>query len=308
MAPEEHACLRSLFVTDPEEDKNALKRRRGLRAPGTCNWILETPELKTWLGEAEGSPRNQTNILWLHGHPGKGKSTMAITLAEELLKRIYLSTSSGTLVYFFCNSNIEERKTATAVIRGLLYQFIKQHPQLLRLLRPKYEERKEKLFTSFDAMWSIFIDMANDQATGKKYIIIDALDECDPEPRETLLKQINQTFSNSDPSLSNVHILITSRPYQEIIEELCVFNNKDLASFDQSKRDVEVFIEQKVAELKTKKKYTQKVAVKTVAGNWMNGKEMMRLILDRRGDQLQITAKTAAVICERFDVPVRTIK
>ena len=47
MTPEEQVCLRSLFVIDPEEDKNALKYRKGYRVLGIYNWILEILELKT---------------------------------------------------------------------------------------------------------------------------------------------------------------------------------------------------------------------------------------------------------------------
>jgi hypothetical protein len=46
MTDEGKKCFRSLFLTDPADDKNALKRRKGERAPGTCEWILETEELK----------------------------------------------------------------------------------------------------------------------------------------------------------------------------------------------------------------------------------------------------------------------
>jgi DNA polymerase III delta prime subunit len=262
MTPEEKTCLKGLFITDPEEDKNALKRRKGDRTPGTCDWIFETHELKSWLGETEVEPQNQPNLLWLHGFPGTGKSTMAITLAEELPKKIFLSVNSGTLAYFFCDSNFEERKTATAILRGLLYQLIKQNPRLLQFLQLRYEERKETLFKSFDALWALFIDIAKDKATGKKYFIIDALDECDQESREIFLKQLNQTFLHHNLDLSNLHMLITSRPYPEIVEELGVFNNKELSSFDKSTQDIEMFIQQKVADFKTKKRYTTKIAAK----------------------------------------------
>ncbi|KAE8422195.1 nucleoside phosphorylase domain-containing protein [Aspergillus pseudocaelatus] len=80
---EETACLQNLFNTDPADDKSALRRRKGERAPGTCNWILEADELKNWLRPYEGSEEG-SNVLWLYGNPGTGKSTMAITLTEEL--------------------------------------------------------------------------------------------------------------------------------------------------------------------------------------------------------------------------------
>jgi DNA polymerase III delta prime subunit len=263
MSPEEKECFHGLFITDPEEDKTALKRRKGDRVPGTCDWIFQSNELKIWLGEMQETSQQMPNILWLYGNPGTGKSTMAITLAEELPARIYSSTGGGNLAYFFCESGSEHRRTATTILRGLLYQLIKQQPQLVRFLQPKYAERGGRLFSSFDALWAVFIDIAKDGSSGRKYIIIDALDECDQESYEMLLRQLNLTFSkeNFRQSMLYIHILITSRPYQEIREELEIYYHKDLASFDKAKEDIQIFINQKVKELQAKKRYTRSVTL-----------------------------------------------
>lgn len=62
MTLEEEECLRRLFVTDPDEDKNALKRRKRDRAPGTCDWILQTEELQRWLGEPTSDAEHLSNL------------------------------------------------------------------------------------------------------------------------------------------------------------------------------------------------------------------------------------------------------
>src|SRR4029077_18183710 len=109
------------------------------------------------------------------------------------------------------------------------------------------DQQKQRLFTSFDALWSLFLSVAADSPTGEKYFILDALDECQQDSRDLLLKGLCETFQHSDLGEypSNVHILITSRPYLEIKELLQQFNNKDLSSFDMTEKDVEVFIERK---------------------------------------------------------------
>ncbi|KAK2732923.1 hypothetical protein FQN57_002444, partial [Myotisia sp. PD_48] len=251
-------CLQNLVLTDPEEDKNALKRRKGNRAPGTCDWILDTNEIQEWLGATDRPVQTRSNILWLHGLPGIGKSTMAITLVEGL-STIFSSICDKTLAYYFFDSTSEDRNTSIAMLRGLIYQLVQQHPQLLKFLESKYSERKEKIFTSFDALWNIFLSIASDQATGEKYVVIDALDECSQESRDMLLKQLQQTFKNESKAPLNIQILFTSRPYPEIREDLQQFRNKDLASFDNAKRDISIFIDQKVDELKAKKRYTSKI-------------------------------------------------
>jgi hypothetical protein len=78
------------------------------------------------------------------------------------------------------------------------------------------------------------------------------------DSRDLLLRGLCEAFQRSDSveCPSNIRVLITSRPYLEIKEELQQFSNKDLASFDMSKQDVEAFIQKRVAELRQKKKYT----------------------------------------------------
>ncbi|KAK0702945.1 hypothetical protein B0T26DRAFT_729366 [Lasiosphaeria miniovina] len=113
-------CLRDLFVTNLLEDKNALKRKKGDRALRTCEWILRTEELTAWLGSGQtaGQESETTHVLWLHGNPETGKSTMAIYLTEEL-STAFSKTNRKMLAYFFCDSGFATRKEATLVIRGL---------------------------------------------------------------------------------------------------------------------------------------------------------------------------------------------
>src|SRR5882762_2718273 len=265
MTDKEKECLRNLFLTDPADDKNALKRRKGERAPGTCEWILETEELGNWLRPTQNTECN-ANILWLYGNPGTGKSTMAITMAEKLPSQSPFVCGDKTLAYFFCDSSSEDRRTVTGILRGLLYQLIKQRRELMKFLLSRYEDREEqkaKLFTSFDALWATLIEIGHDTASGEKYCIIDALDECDRESQHILLTQIRQTFSkhNSKNSHPRIHILITSRPYPEIAQYLTGFNRKDLASYQKIKMDLQVFIGEKVKELSEKKNYSEKVTL-----------------------------------------------
>jgi hypothetical protein len=183
---------------------------------------------------------------------------MAITIAEELPNQFFFGDIM--LAYFFCDSSSQERCTATAILRGLLYQIVKQRPQLMNHLLRKFEVRKEKLFDSFDGLWTILVDIGND--SGQVYCIIDALDECDQESQRILLAQVNQTFGKSnDKEMSpRIYFLITSRPYPEISEFLHQFKSKDLSSYRKVQNDLQILIEQKVSELSQEKRYPENVA------------------------------------------------
>ncbi|GFF75827.1 vegetative incompatibility protein HET-E-1 [Aspergillus udagawae] len=255
---EEKACLHDLFLTDPADDRKALERRKGHRAPGTCSWILETDELKNWLQIGENGAQKESNIFWLYGNPGTGKSTMAITLTEELPNQAGFLGGKKRLAYFFCDSGSEHQRTAISILRGLLYQLITQHKSLMKYLLPKYTERRAKLFTSFDALWSVLMDMGQDPSISGTYCIVDAQDECEPDDQWIILHEIDQTFSNSKPQYSSsnaMHFLITSRPYPEIRRYLSSFSHRDLSAYPAVTTDLKTMIQEKVAWLSRQNNY-----------------------------------------------------
>ncbi|KAL2801993.1 hypothetical protein BJX63DRAFT_441534 [Aspergillus granulosus] len=259
---EEEACLQGLFVTDPVEDKSSLNRRKGDRAKGTCEWILETEELRRWLGDLEEDhDERASDILWLHGYPGTGKSTIAMAMADQIPKQYSFANRDKVLAYFFCDSSAEKQRTAISVLRGLLYHLIQQCPWLIKCALPKFLHRKEALFLSFDALWSIFLEIAKSSSSGI-YCIIDALDECERDSQEILLGQISQTFpARRKEGVSSRHprILITSRPYDEIRQSLSNFRCKDLATYSALKNDLALMIHEKVADLTRRKSYPPRV-------------------------------------------------
>ncbi|KAI9035505.1 uncharacterized protein KD926_003433 [Aspergillus affinis] len=272
MNAEKRVCFAALFHSDPQEDKDALKRRKGERAADTSDWILDTNELRQWLGVQElpstkpsldlvtGDVDLRAKLLWLYGNPGTGKSTMVITMTEDLPKRSFFD-STKSLAYFFCDSSSAKRRSAISILRGLLYQLIRGRPEWIEMLWAKYEEKGEAVFSSFDSLWSVLMSIGADAASGDKYCIIDALDECEPKSQDMLLAQLNQTFLS--PNRANghlrLHILITSRPYPEIGRHLSRFRNQDLSRYPRLAADLKIFVQSKVAELHDKNRYSEKV-------------------------------------------------
>jgi hypothetical protein len=142
---------------------------------------------------------------------------LAITLVDILAKEYDTIGHKTALAYFFCDSSSPEGCTATAILHGLLSRLLKHRPHLMKHLLPKFKERGEKLFDSFDALWAIFIEIGNDKTYHRLYCIIDALDECDQNSQRMLLTQITQSCENqNDDTVSKIHFLIISRPFPEI--------------------------------------------------------------------------------------------
>ncbi|KJK65660.1 hypothetical protein P875_00010100 [Aspergillus parasiticus SU-1] len=260
---EEQACLAKLFFTEPEEEMNSLKRGTGDRASGTCSWFLETTELKSWFRQKKSVDVLERNVLWVYGNPGIGKSTMAMTLAQEIPTKGYFADGDNILSIVFCEADSEHQTGATSMLRGLIYQIVDQYPAFMKVIMSKYKTRGETFFASFDALWALLMDMGRAVRGPEIYCIIDALDECEPQSQEMLLDQIVQSFSKpvmpgSEPF--RLHMLIISRPSPEIRSCLSVFNCVDLGLSNELKSDLRAMIKDTVKELAKRNNYPPSVA------------------------------------------------
>ena len=210
------ACLTALFLTDPRDDRNRLIHVKGLRVDGTCEWIKTNELYDLWL-------HSRSQLLWLSGGPGKGKTMLSIFLAGEL-ERMANNSHDVLFMQYFCDNKDEKRNTATAIIRGLIFQLLLLRPKLFDYILPSFKIQKESLFTSssFEALWRIFENMCHDPVLGNTYCVIDGLDECDEASLELLLKKFKAFFSKKldEFSACRLKLIAVSRSLPDFIPEL----------------------------------------------------------------------------------------
>ena len=90
------------------------------RHPGTCTWLLDTPEYKNWRDQ------DTPSLLHLFGEGGFGKSYLISTIVEEL--RNYLSQhvdSRPQLVFFYCKSGDNATQYGVKIMLHLVTQLIR---------------------------------------------------------------------------------------------------------------------------------------------------------------------------------------
>src|SRR5262249_18297994 len=123
---------------------------------------------------------DDTQLLWIKGDPGKGKTMMMIGLTKELSK--HLKSKSEILSYFFCQATESRLNNAVAVLKGLIYLLVTQQRNLIRHLRERYDEHGKQSFkgdNAFYALSDILSKMLHDSSLRKIYLVVDALDECE---------------------------------------------------------------------------------------------------------------------------------
>lgn len=182
---DDNRCLRDLFLTDPATDMIKIQEERESLISESSNWILDHPYFTTW------QKSDTYRLLWIKGGPGKGKTMLMMTIINHLSQSLQ---DNNILSFFFCQ---ETSKGANApVLRGLIYQILGQNRALISHLRKVYDTQGSKLFQSSNtstALKPIFADMISDPKLNQAYLVVDALDECQPEDQKYLLSLINQS-------------------------------------------------------------------------------------------------------------------
>jgi hypothetical protein len=181
---------------------------------------------------------------------------MVSSFMVEELERKAAKTPEMAFSYYFCDNKHENRRTASAVLRGILLQLLRQRPILFKYIQADYNQMEDRAFESFDVLWRIFLAMLGGPKAGEVYVLIDALDECEKSSRQDLLTSFVKLVELSRVNnMANVKLLITTRPDSDILEEIhdvsvCLRIDSGKVNADLSK-----FIRVEVDNLSRKKRY-----------------------------------------------------
>jgi ankyrin repeat domain-containing protein 50 len=210
-------CLHALLLTEPEDDLAYIRRTKGNKVKGTCEWVLDNKQYVEWV------TADKSQLLRLTGSPGIGKTTIASFLVDELKERAKYSGST-LFAFFLCDNKDERRRTATAVLRALLIQLLRQQPSFFKYVQPEYDKYGKDKFNSmfcenFDALWRVFEAVLRDTVKQSIFILIDALDECEEGSKDDLARAFNRFFhqesprnkNKSDTPVQSVRFIVTHR-------------------------------------------------------------------------------------------------
>ncbi|KAI0444617.1 WD40-repeat-containing domain protein [Xylaria telfairii] len=245
-------CRTALRVVDPQYDMTRIEKNKDPLLDDVYKWIFETPEYKrftNWENEKLDSPQGQ--ILWLKGHAGTGKTMLMIGLVRALSN--HPAALAPGISFFFCQGTNSEFKTATAVLRSLIWLLLLQQPYLISHLLPKYKISGPSLFTdlnSFIALSEVFRNMLGDDRLSPMYLAVDALDEC-VEGRADLITLISTSLTLS----KNVKWLLSSRPEVDILSELKTAETLIELNTECLKGPVKAYIQHKLKHLEGRKGY-----------------------------------------------------
>ncbi|RYP20807.1 hypothetical protein DL767_009392 [Monosporascus sp. MG133] len=100
---ENMACLRALYVVNPQDDMARIEGNKDKLLYDAYEWILRTAKyaaFRTW----DDSDLPSCRLLWIKRHAGTGKTMLLIGIIRELSKQ--LAAFAPSLSYFFCQGTV----------------------------------------------------------------------------------------------------------------------------------------------------------------------------------------------------------
>ncbi|KAG8810497.1 hypothetical protein FRC17_002913, partial [Serendipita sp. 399] len=189
---------------------------------------------------------SEKQILWLSDAAGTGKSTIAATMAKEWHAKRMLAGR-----FLFSPNDVKERTTENFCLR-IAEDIMVNQAALSGVVRMAIKETPCDHF-SFDQQFERLLAEPLQRHTGAHSlcIVIDALDNCDDrQERRHLLRLLKRHL----PSMKHVKTFLTSRPVQDIFDELegcpLVDGHKRPLSHVQNyaQQDIQLYVEKRLSE------------------------------------------------------------
>ncbi|GLA60993.1 hypothetical protein AtubIFM55763_001921 [Aspergillus tubingensis] len=199
--------------------------------------------------------RHDNGIYWISGKPGSGKSTLMKFLAGHEQTQQHLRTWSGDnkLVlgsfYFWSAAKDSLQKSQTGLLRSILYQVLRQCPELIRVAFPDQWSQSLSSVTglaetpfSDPELLEAFNKVTTALATYKIRFcfFIDGLDEYEGRPADII--QLVEHVRSSP----NIKTCVSSRPWNEFEYSVGKDNPWKLYIHDLTREDIRIYVEDRL--------------------------------------------------------------
>ena len=186
----------------------------------------------------------QTNIFWLYGLPGIGKTALAHSICAMLHDHQRLAGS------FFCRRDDANLSEPGNILPTLIGKLAGNFPLFRTIVANRL--RSDSNLTPDSMKDSLFLDFMRSVPRHPKHpliFVIDALDECgNTRSRPSILK----VLTDAAREVSWLKIIITSRPevdIQEVFDSLphSSHSQRDLAADEEASADIRTFAQTEFA-------------------------------------------------------------
>ncbi|KAK4235733.1 hypothetical protein C8A03DRAFT_17559, partial [Achaetomium macrosporum] len=208
------------------------------RTPGTCQWFLQCKAFREW--EAASS----SVIIWLQGSPGAGKTFLASQVVDHVQAILDASPNHEGFAFFYCNRHETDRRKPLSILRSYVCQLstVASTPGEMRgKLRNLYREtRLRGSHLTLEACKEQLLESVN--LYPRTTLVLDALDECEPDTRSCLVDTLEFLLQRSERPLK---IFISSRPDGDIRDRFLSRPNIEIQATD-NQDDITKFVNEEI--------------------------------------------------------------
>ncbi|KAF5590866.1 ankyrin protein [Fusarium pseudoanthophilum] len=212
-----------------DEDFGAYQfDERGKRAPGTCQWFLNSPEYQSWT-------EDRGQVLFCSGIAGAGKTVLTSAIIENLHSR-FQSDSSTAIAHIYCRYNRADRQTLPKLRASLLRQLCERLSPLPEGIMQLYDQYKPRRMEAPPERILSELESVSDRFS-KVFVVVDALDEWATEHGDLCSLPAKILFLQRKLV---INLLVTSRPLPLITNR---FTDYPSISITAQRQDIYAYVD-----------------------------------------------------------------
>ncbi|KAL2195638.1 hypothetical protein P885DRAFT_70258 [Corynascus similis CBS 632.67] len=197
------ATIRDVLERNPQYNESSYHNDLKKRTDDACNWLTSDDAYCCWLLSRD------LNVLALFGDMGSGKTMTTAFVADSLAKM------DRPLCAYFCKDEHELTKLGN-IYRSILFQFVKQSYEIKMRFAKWHKETARKMGgnpTEHDTELRELLYHIISSSKKPVFLVLDALDECEPETRKQLFSLFQELLKDEAP----LKVFVSSR-YSSVIE------------------------------------------------------------------------------------------
>jgi len=195
-------CLRSLQDHDGTR-YGKITREHG----GSLEWLWQNEEYRNW------AQSTTSNLLYVEGKPGSGKSTLTKYFERNLAEKVPDSKSGTVVYYFYTQRGTTQEAMHQNMLRSILHSILTQDESAFYHFQPEFRRFQHHTEWPYESLKSILSSLADHVSPKPLYLILDAMDESMEEDRREVVELLCKLCSAKG---FRAKAFIASRPVADL--------------------------------------------------------------------------------------------